>query len=98
MLLGHFQPGTGGPEGHQGLTPKQRMSRKLRTKKGKADYARRKAIVEPVFGQINVAQGGHQLRLRGQVKADVEWTFHLACHNFRKLAGSGWTTTQMATN
>ena len=81
-----------------GLTPKARMSRKLRTKKGKADYARRKAIVEPVFGQIKVAQGAHQLRLRGQVKADIEWTFHLACHNFRKLAGSGWTTTQMATN
>ena len=81
-----------------GLTPKQLMSRKLRTKKGKAAYARRKAIVEPVFGQINVAQGGHQLRLRGQVKADFEWTFHLACHNFRKLAGSGWTTTQMVTN
>jgi len=80
------------------LTPKARMSRKLRTKKGKADYARRKAIVEPVFGQINVAQGGHQLRLRGQIKAEAEWTFHLACHNFRKLAGSGWTTTQMATN
>ena len=79
-------------------SPKQQMSRKLRTKKGKADYARRKAIVEPVFGQIKVAQGAHQLRLRGQVKADVEWTFHLACHNFRKLAGSGWTTTQMATN
>jgi len=81
-----------------GLTPKQLMSRKLRTKKGKAGYARRKAIVEPVFGQINVAQGGHQLRLRGKVKADSEWTFHLACHNFRKLAGSGWTTTQMMTN
>ena len=30
-------------------------------------------------------------------KADFEWTFHLACHNFRKLAGSGWTTTQLAT-
>jgi hypothetical protein len=44
---------------------------------------------EPVFGQINVAQGGHQLRLRGKVKADFEWTFHLTCHNFRKLAGSG---------
>ena len=81
-----------------GLTPKQRMSRKLRTKKGKADYARRKAIVEPVFGQIKVAQDAHQLRLRGQVKAEIEWTFHLACHNFRKLAGSGWTTTQMATD
>jgi transposase len=81
-----------------GLTPKQRMSRKLHTKKGKRDYARRKAIVEPVFGQIKVAQGAHQLRLRGKVKAEIEWTFHLACHNFRKLAGSGWTTTQMATN
>ena len=55
-----------------GLTPKQRMSRKLRTKKGKAGYARRKAIEEPVFGQINVDQGGHQLRLRGQVKAEIE--------------------------
>jgi hypothetical protein len=73
------------------------MSRKLRTKKGKVAYARREAIVEPVFGQINVAQGGHQLRLRGQVKADIDWTFHLACHNFRKLAGSGWKTTQLAT-
>jgi transposase len=81
-----------------GLTPKQRMSRKLHTKAGKRDYARRKAIVEPVFGQIKVAQGAHQLRLRGKVKAEIEWTFHLACHNFRKLAGSGWTTTQMATN
>jgi transposase len=81
-----------------GLTPKARMSRKLHTKAGKADYARRKAIVEPVFGQIKVAQGAHQLRLRGKVKAEIEWTFHLACHNFRKLAGSGWTTTQMATS
>jgi len=81
-----------------GLTPKERMSRKLHTKAGKADYARRKVIVEPVFGQIKVAQGAHQLRLRGKVKADIEWTFHLACHNFRKLAGSGWTTTQMATS
>ena len=24
-------------------------------------------------------------------KAEIEWSFHLACHNFRKLAGSGWT-------
>jgi transposase len=97
--LKHGEKPPAAPRGRipQDLTPKARMSRKLRTKKGKAAYARRKAIVEPVFGQINVAQGGHQLRLRGQVKADIEWTFHLACHNFRKLAGSGWTTTQMAT-
>jgi transposase len=72
------------------LSPKARMARKLRTKKGKAGYARRKAIVEPVFGQIQVAQHGDRLRLRGKVKADFEWLFHLGCHNFRKLAGSGW--------
>jgi len=89
--LKHGQKPPPAPRGRipAGLTPKQLMGRKLRTKAGKADYARRKAIVEPVFGQIKVAQSAHQLRLRGQVKADIEWTFHLACHNFRKLAGSG---------
>jgi len=74
-----------------GLTPKQVMARKLRTKQGKASYARRKAIVEPVFGQLEVAQTGDRLRLRGKTHADHEYGFHLACHNFRKLFNSGWT-------
>ena len=62
--LKHGEKPPAAPRGRspKDLTPKQRMSRKLRTKTGKADYARRKAIVEPVFGQINVAQCGHQLR------------------------------------
>jgi len=34
-----------------------RMYRKLRTNKGRAEYARRKAIPEPVFGQIRTGQG-----------------------------------------
>src|SRR5680860_92308 len=72
-------------------TVKQRMARKLRTKKAKADYARRKVIVEPVFGQLQTCQTGDQLRLRGKPKADVEWFFHLACHNFRKLFNSHQT-------
>jgi transposase len=76
-----------------GLTPKQLMARKLRTKQGKAGYARRKAIVEPVFGQLEVAQTGDRLRLRGKTNADHEYGFHLACHNFRKLFNSGWTPT-----
>lgn len=74
-------------------TAKQRMARKLRTKKGTADYARRKVIVEPVFGQLQTCQTGDRLRLRGKTKADFEWFFHLACHNFRKLFNSGWTAT-----
>jgi transposase len=71
-------------------TPKQRMARKCRTKKGRADYARRKSVVEPVFGQIQTCQDGGRLRLRGKVKTDREWFLHLACHNFRKLFRSGW--------
>jgi len=78
------------------LTPKQRMTRKLRTLKGKADYARRKAIVEPVFGQLKVAQDAGQFRLRGTDKTDGEWALHTLCHNLRKLQGSGWTP-QMVT-
>jgi hypothetical protein len=44
------------------LTFKQPMTRKLQTVKGKADYARRKTIVEPVFGQMKVAQHAGQFR------------------------------------
>ncbi len=78
------------------LTPKQRMTRKLHTIKGKADYARRKAIVEPVFGQMQVAQDAEQFRLRGQEKSDGEWALHTFCHNLRKLRNAGWTP-QMVT-
>lgn len=66
-------------------TPKQRMARKLRTKPGRASYARRKAIIEPVFGQIDTVQGGKQVLLRGQQAAAHEWRFISACHNLRKL-------------
>ena len=77
-------------------TAKQLMARRLRTKAGSADYARRKAIVEPVFGQMKVRQQAGQLRLRGLVGAQGEWTLHALCHNLRKLANAqtvNWATT-----
>jgi hypothetical protein len=46
-------------------TPKQRMARKLATKAGAREYSRRKAIVEPVFGQIKSARGLRSFLLRG---------------------------------
>jgi hypothetical protein len=67
-------------------TVKQKMARRLRTKKGRADYARRKAIVEPVFGQMKVRQRAGFLRLRGLDGAQGEWALHTLCHNLRKLA------------
>ena len=72
------------------LTPRQRMTRKLHTKKGKTDYARRKAIVEPVFGQMKTVQHAGQLRLRGLDNVQGEWTLQALCHNVRKLRNSGF--------
>jgi hypothetical protein len=65
------------------------MARRLRTKSGRAAFARRKAIVEPVFGQMKVRQHAGVLRLRGLEGAQGEWTLHALCHNLRKLANSG---------
>ena len=64
------------------------MARRLRTKPGKIAYSRRKAIVEPVFGQMKVRQHAGALRLRGLEGATGEWTLHALYHNLRKLANS----------
>ena len=45
------------------------MARKLKTKNGRAVYARRKVIVEPVFGQMHTRQNAKQLLLRGLEQA-----------------------------
>jgi len=61
------------------------MARKLRTKKGLAIYAQRKAIVEPVNGQIKEARGLPGFLLRGLEKVDAEWHLFGAGHNLLKL-------------
>jgi transposase len=92
--LGHDEQIPPAPRGRipAAATPKQRMARKLRTKPGKAAYRRRKAIVEPVFGQIMTCQNGRTLLLRGEAGARGEWRLLAACHNllkvFRHLAAS----------
>jgi transposase len=92
--LSHDERLTAAPRGRipKNATAKQRMSRRLRTKAGRADYARRKAIVEPAFGQIEGPHAGH-LRLRGLDGAQGEWTLHLVCHNLRKLSNAGRSAT-----
>jgi hypothetical protein len=72
-------------------TQRERMARRMRTKPGRADYARRKAIVEPVFGQMKTRQNAKHLRLRGLTGAKGEWTLHVICHNLRKLANAAET-------
>lgn len=83
----HGPPQQGSPRGRipAHLSVKERMARKLRTKRGRAIYARRKAIVEPVIGQIKHAQGIRGFSLRGYAKARAEWFLIAATHNLRKL-------------
>ena len=64
---------------------KSRMARKLRSKKGAAIYAQRKAIVEPVDGQIKEVRGLRRFLLRGLEKVDGEWHLIAATHNLLKL-------------
>jgi transposase len=71
------------------MTLKQEMTRKLRTKRGREIYARRKAIVEPVFGQIKAARGIREFLLRGIDKVRGEWSLITLTHNVLKLYRSG---------
>ena len=64
---------------------KTRMARKLRSKQGASIYAQRKAIMEPVNGQIKEARGLRRFLLRGLEKIDGEWHLIAATHNLLKL-------------
>lgn len=87
----HGEPPARSPRGPmpKGATAKQRMARKLKTKRGRAVYARRKAIVEPVFGQIGTVQDGRHVLIRGKPAARAQWRFHCAIHNLLKLHRAG---------
>ncbi|MEJ7596805.1 MAG: IS1182 family transposase [Kofleriaceae bacterium] len=70
----------------QWKTPaRQAMRAVLETPRGHAAYARRKATVEPVFGQIKACQGIRQMSFRGIWKNRCEWLLICATHNLLKL-------------
>jgi transposase len=70
-------------------TPKQKMARKTKAEHGRAVYARRKAVVEPVFGQLDTTQDARQLLMRGTPAARKQWQFGCAIHNLLKLHRNG---------
>ncbi|MFZ0407802.1 MAG: IS1182 family transposase [Cyanobium sp.] len=69
----------------KGLDAKGKMARKLRKKEGREIYAKRKTIVEPVFGQTKEARGLRRFLLRGLEKVNSEWTIWGMTHNLNKL-------------
>jgi transposase len=80
----HRLPAKRGPL-PKGATRVDRMKRKLQTKVGKAVYAARKCVVEPVFGQIKQARGFRQFLLRGKEKVKGEWALLCLTHNVLRL-------------
>ena len=66
-------------------TAKERMAAQVRTLEGKALYARRKVIVEPVFGQIKEARGFRRFLLRGLTNILGEWRLVCLTHNLLKI-------------
>ncbi len=72
-------------------TAKEAMRHKLRTEAGRSIYKMRKAIVEPVFGQIKERRGFRRFSLRGLDNVRREWKLVCLTSNLLKLFGSGWT-------
>ena len=66
-------------------TAKERMAAKVRTPAGRALYARRKVIVEPVCGQIKEARGFRRFLLRGLDNIRGEGRLVCLTHNLLKL-------------
>jgi transposase len=65
--------------------PTGAMRFKLRQPDARRRYARRKAIVEPVFGQLKEARGFASLSLRGLALATAEYLLVCLAHNLGKL-------------
>jgi transposase len=61
------------------------MRARLETPEGRAAYARRKATVEPVFGQMRACRGFQQFSFRGLFKNRCEWLLVALAHNVLKL-------------
>ena len=83
----HGQPIPAAPMGRipANLSARDRMRRKLRTKRGRERYGLRKQTVEPVFGQIKQGRGFRQFLLRGLEKVNQEWSLICTGHNLLKL-------------
>lgn len=68
----------------------EQMKQRLKTEVGRALYKMRKAIVEPVFGQIKERRGFRRFGFRGVEKVRAEWKLICLTHNLLKLFRAGW--------
>ena len=63
----------------------QQLRQRLREPAMRAHYARRKAIVEPVFGVLKQQRGMRQFRCRGLTTVGTEWALATTAYNLTRL-------------
>ena len=73
------------PEAPNDLTPVQAMAHRLKTPEGKALYALRKQVPEPVFGIIKSVLGFRQFHLRGLESVRGEWNLVTMAWNLKRM-------------
>jgi transposase len=71
------------------LSRRERMDRKLLTKRGRRLYKQRSQIIEPVFGQTKSCRGIDRFMRRGLGNCRAEWKVICGTHNLLKLWRSG---------
>lgn len=76
-----------GPRGRipKSATPRERMDRKLATKRGRQLYRKRSGMIEPVFGQIKHNRNQRTFLLRGLDGVNLEWKLWCTTHNLLKM-------------
>lgn len=90
VLVARELAGTAGPvemnrreqARHPGL---QQLRERMREPAARACYARRKAIVEPVFGILKQQRGMRQFRRRGLIGVGVEWALASTAFNLTRM-------------
>ncbi|MFH1560360.1 MAG: transposase [Chloroflexota bacterium] len=73
----------------KGGSPRDRMERKLLTKRGRSPYKMRGVLVEPLLGQVKEGQGFRRFMRRGLDAVQSEWSLVGMTHNLLKLWRSG---------
>ena len=73
------------PEAPQNPDAVGAMKHRLKTKEGKAFYAKRKSTVEPVFGIIKEVMGFRRFLLRGLEAVNGEWRLVCLAFNLKRL-------------
>ena len=76
----------------EGATEVEQMRHRLKTKNGRAIYAKRKSTVEPVIGCIKSVLGFRQFMLRGLENVKGEWNLVALGWNLKRMFNLKYVT------